>query len=74
MVKVQTVGSLEELFDVICREMHDQKKADQNEKADVICDAATESAKVSKEIYDAYIAQGFREDQAFELLKLVVSR
>lgn len=51
-----------------------RKKADQNEKADVICDAATENAKASKEIYDAYIAQGFREDQAFELLKLVVSR
>ena len=34
----------------------------------------TEGAEAAKKIYDSYIAAGFSNDQAFELLKLVLSK
>lgn len=33
-----------------------------------------DGAKAAKEIYDSYIKAGFNEIQAFELLKLVLSK
>lgn len=33
-----------------------------------------DGAKAAKKIYDSYIAAGFNEVQAFELLKLVLSK
>lgn len=33
-----------------------------------------EEAKTAKEIYDSYVAAGFNEVQAFELLKLVLTK
>lgn len=33
-----------------------------------------DGAKVAKKIYDSYVAAGFNEVQAFELLKLVLSK
>lgn len=33
-----------------------------------------DGAKVAKEIYDSYVKAGFNEVQAFELLKLVLSK
>ena len=33
-----------------------------------------DGAKAAKEIYDSYVKAGFNEVQAFELLKLVLSR
>lgn len=33
-----------------------------------------EGAKAAKKVYDSYVAVGFNEVQAFELLKLVLSK
>jgi hypothetical protein len=33
-----------------------------------------EGAKAAKELYDSYVSVGFNEVQAFELLKLVLSK
>lgn len=33
-----------------------------------------DGAKAAKKIYDSYVAAGFNEVQAFELLKLVLSK
>lgn len=33
-----------------------------------------DGAKAAKEIYDSYVKAGFNEVQAFELLKLVLSK
>lgn len=36
--------------------------------------APEDDAKAAKKIYDSYVAAGFNEVQAFELLKLVLSK
>lgn len=36
--------------------------------------ALEDGAKAAKKIYDSYVAAGFNEVQAFELLKLVLSK
>lgn len=36
--------------------------------------APEDGAKAAKKIYDSYVAAGFNEVQAFELLKLVLSK
>ena len=43
--------------------------------ADMVRKATTpaEGAKAAKEIYDSYVAAGFNEVQAFELLKAVLT-
>lgn len=43
-------------------------------KQDTTPEDGAKSAKSAKKIYDSYVAAGFNEVQAFELLKLVLSK
>ena len=50
------------------------KKPNPDTKAPKQGTTPDEGAKSAKKIYDSYVAAGFNEIQAFELLKLVLSR
>lgn len=65
-------GIPDEMFVSIVKTVMEQQTQAKKNPTD-LTDAAKKSAETAKQLYDAYLAVGFNEKQAFELVKGILT-